>query len=131
MTSGERYTVLQRGQSVTVIALVADGGAPAKAFLEGLDARAQAGFRARLEHLASQGRLRTPEQMRPLQVKGEPRVWEIKVDTGPGYRLYMIQCGRFWVATGGGPKPRDRAVTTIVQTARRIFDEWGGCGELV
>jgi putative component of toxin-antitoxin plasmid stabilization module len=122
---------LQAGQRLRVLALRNDDHCPAEVFLKDLDSRAQSAFQAKLEHLCDIGYLRAPEHMRELHVPGAPPVFEIKIDNGPGYRLYVIRCGRDWVATHGERKPKDKQIKVNVRKARQAFDEWGGCEQLV
>ena len=125
MTKPGRVRILQKGQQATVYALeTVAGDSPAHDFLGGLDVNGQTGFKSRLEVLASQGYLRSPEYMRELSTSGRPKVFEIKVDKGPGYRLYVIRHHRNWVATHGGTKPKKRSVAVEADLARRLFEEW-------
>lgn len=103
---------------------VASGECPAEDFLAGLDSQAQTQFKARFEQLTSVGYLRNPDQYRRLEVKGEPMVYEIKAHCGPGWRLYVVQVGKTWIATHGCQKPKDRRVPNEVEKARKIFEEW-------
>lgn len=103
-----------------------DGTCPAEDFLKSLEVRAQAKFWARFEVLSQTGTLRTPDFMRVLQVPGSPRVYEVKVDHGPGWRLYLIRQGVTWYATHGSKKPKDRKVADEVKKARDIFATGGG-----
>lgn len=125
MTTPRREVILQQGARGRVIGLVRpDGSCPALEFLEGLDSRAQARFRALLEQLTDVGWLRAPELMRDLQVQGTPKVWEVKADVGPGFRLYLIHERSDWIATHGTPKPGRRQVASEVRRARALRSEW-------
>jgi putative component of toxin-antitoxin plasmid stabilization module len=101
-----------------------DGTCPSEVFLTKLGAPEQTAFRARLERLTTVGYLRSPEQFRRLNVPGEPSVSEIKVDKGPGWRLYVVTITGEWVATHGGKKPKDKRVPAEADKARQIFREW-------
>lgn len=101
-----------------------NGTCPAEEFLAGLDTRPQAKFKALLERLTVVGWLRSPELFRDLEVAGEPKVWEVKAHTSPGFRLYLIRSGSDWLATHGGPKPSDRRLKVEVRRARTIYTEW-------
>jgi putative component of toxin-antitoxin plasmid stabilization module len=103
---------------------LSNGDCPSEAFLGSLDSPAQAQFLARFERLTEVGYLRNPEQIRALQVTGSPKVWELKVHSGPGWRLYVVQDQRTWVATHGCSKPPDRRVSNEVKRAREMFEEW-------
>jgi putative component of toxin-antitoxin plasmid stabilization module len=86
-----------------------------------LDAREQARFRALLERLCSVGFLRAPEDMRRLEVAGDPSVSEVKVHSGPGYRLYLVPEHRRWIATHGCKKPKDKLVARQVTKSRKMY----------
>lgn len=101
---------------------LSNGECPSRTFLAKLDIKSQTQFQARFEQLTAVGYLRNPDQYRPLQVQGDPRVCEIK--TQSGCRLYVIQVGQKWIATHGRRKPKDRKVPAEVDKARKIFKEW-------
>lgn len=102
------------------------GSCPAEDFLKSLDTRARAQFRARFEALSQTGTLRNPDFMRVLRVPGSPKVSEIKVDHGPGWRLYLIRLGTSWFATHGSKKPKERKVAKEVERSRVVFARGGG-----
>jgi putative component of toxin-antitoxin plasmid stabilization module len=115
---------LQRGPAAAIIGIVmGDGTCPSEEFLSGLNDQAQTQFKARFERLTTVGHLINPDQMRLLQVDGQPRVWEIKAHCGPGWRLYVVQEGRCWVATHGTKKVSDKKVPKEVAKARKIYEE--------
>lgn len=125
MTKPGREVILEAGQACRLVALKLHGGAPALEYLEELDAAAQAAFKGRFEHLCAQGWLRAPEYMRLLATDEKPpKVWEIKVDKGPGHRLYVVRHGVDWAATHGGIKPKPKLVRAEVTRARAFFEEW-------
>jgi putative component of toxin-antitoxin plasmid stabilization module len=112
-----------KGQVVSLV--LPTSVSPADDFLRGLDERAQTAFKARCERLTQIGFLRSPEAWRRLDVAGSPVVCEIKVDKGPGYRLYVIQRdATLWVATHGCKKPKDKAVPGEVSKARSFYERW-------
>jgi len=59
-----------------------------------------------------------------LEVPGAPKVWEIKVPAGPGWRLYVVREQATWVATHGNAKPPNKKVSGEVRRARNIFKNW-------
>jgi putative component of toxin-antitoxin plasmid stabilization module len=125
MSNVDRDVELARGQWGVVFGVIRlDGSCPARAFLQGLDVRAQTQFQARFERMTSVGHLVSPDQYRQLQVDGIPVVFEIKVHSGPGWRLYVVPVRRDWIATHGRRKPKDKAVKSEVMKARSIFGEW-------
>lgn len=118
---------LQGGPRGTIWAVeLKDGACPADDFLKSLETRARAQFKARFEALSQTGTLRTPDFMRVLQVTGSPKVYEIKVDHGPGWRLYLIRLGTSWYATHGCKKPKDRTVAKEAEKSRVVFAKGGG-----
>ena len=109
------------GSKLTLYGAIGDGGTcDADVFLGKLDVRAQVKFQARFERLTEIGYLRSPDEMRNLQVPGQPDVHEIKVHYGPGYRLYIIRLGIDWMATHGCEKPKNRHVPAQAEKARDI-----------
>lgn len=117
-----RDKLIKSGVKASVLAIVRpNGSCPA---IEFLDEVKQGQFEARLEHLCATGRLRTPDLFRKLEVPGEPAVWEVKCDKGPGYRLYLVRVGNKFLATHGGKKPKANQVKAQVAMARTIFNEW-------
>lgn len=126
MTTPQRGRLLQSGRKGQVVGVeLPDGTCPAYEFLSGLGANEQARFRALLEQLCEVGFLRAPEVMRRLEVAGDPRIHEVKVHKGPGYRLYLVQKSRLWLATHGSKKPKDSRVQNEVERARKIYGEGG------
>jgi putative component of toxin-antitoxin plasmid stabilization module len=128
MTSPHRRREIWRGPRLTLYAVVLGGVCDVEDWLAALDARAQAAFRARFEHLTQIGHLRSPEAWRFLG----NGVYEIKVHTGPGYRLYMLRDGADWIATHGRRKPKDRKISAEVAQALHIYQRYssgeGGAG---
>lgn len=124
MTTPRMGRQLQSGRKGQVVGVVLPNGTcPAFDFLSGLATPVQTRFRALLERLCDVGFLRAPETMRRLEVAGDPRVHEIKVHNGPGYRLYVVQEHRLWIATHGVKKPKDSRVASEVERARVIYRE--------
>jgi putative component of toxin-antitoxin plasmid stabilization module len=119
MTS-QRRLVLLSGDKLTLYAIIDQGVCHADEWLRGLCDQAQAQFRARFERLTTVGYLRSPQEWRHLG----SGVHEIKVRAGPGYRLYVVQQQRDWVATHGRKKPSDRKVPKEVSKARQIFNRY-------
>jgi hypothetical protein len=117
--------VLAEGPKGRVIGLaLPTGTCLAREFLAGLGSREQARFAALLERLTLIGYLRAPEEMRRLEVSGDPAVYEIKAHTGPGFRLYVVHGHRQWVATHGSKKLKDKAVPGEVARGRAMYKEW-------
>lgn len=62
--------------------------------------------------------------MRELQCGSGEKVHEIKVPSGPGYRLYVIRSGPDWLATHGSKKPRKSKVCAEASRAREIHSDF-------
>lgn len=123
--NGPQHVTLAMGPKGVIIGVrLPDETCPSEDFLKGLNTAAQTQFQARFERLTQIGYLRNPDQMRQLHVPGEPKVWEIKVPTGPGWRLYVVHAQTIWVATHGSAKPSKNRVPNEVDRARDIFEEW-------
>ncbi len=77
---------------VIVFYVEASGRRPVQAFLEGLDARTQARFRAAIEQL----RMRNVGATEPLVRHLEEKIWELRVESNTNiYRLlYFFYTGR-------------------------------------
>lgn|GEM_PF-2123461 len=124
MTKQNDVSLASGAKGVIVGVRLPSGRCPARDFLESLDNQAQAQFKARFERLTSVGFLRNPESIRPLEVPGAPKVWEIKAPAGPGWRLYVIREQTTWVATHGKAKPPNKKVSGEARRARNIFTNW-------
>ena len=84
-------------------------------WLDGLrDARARARVLARVERLAAGN----PGDVRPV---GEG-VSELRIDYGPGYRVYFTKQGRTVVIllAGGDKRTQDRDIATALRLARNL-----------
>lgn len=117
--------IIWLGQKLTLYAVVAKGGCQVDAFLEGLPGPVQTAFRGRFEHLCDVGRLRSPGSWRQL----DDGIFEVKVDKGPGYRIYMLRDGNDFTATHARKKPKDNKVPGEVKKANNIFTKYQA-GEL-
>ncbi|MBE2259680.1 MAG: type II toxin-antitoxin system RelE/ParE family toxin [Rhodobacteraceae bacterium] len=95
--------------------LTEDGRDPFKEWLAGLaDRRARARVAVRVQRMAA-GNFGAHK---PL-AKG---VWELKIDLGPGYRVYYAQSGRrLLLLLVGGDKRRQQA---DIATAVRHWQDW-------
>lgn len=109
--------VLAVGDALTIYGIARDGGSDVGDWLRGLEMQAQVQFRARMRKLSSAGRLRSPHEWRHL---GDG-VYELKVDAGPGYRLYALRDGSDWTCTHGTKKPKPKKVQAEVARAIQIF----------
>jgi len=118
MTSQRR--IIWQGVKLKLYAVVEEEACQVCEWLESLDDAAQTAFRSRFEHLCDTGRLRSPQAWRAL----DDGVFEVKVHTGPGYRLYMLRDGFDFTATHGRPKPKDSKVKAEVKKATEIFDRY-------
>ncbi len=78
------------------------------------DRRARARIDARIRRLS----LGNPEDVRPV---GEG-VSELRIDYGPGYRLYYVQRGQTLVVllAGGDKDTQDRDIRTAIELAREL-----------
>ena len=84
-------------------------------WLDGLrDARARARVLVRVERLAAGN----PGDVRPV---GEG-VSELRIDYGPGYRVYFTKQGRTVVIllAGGDKRTQDRDIATALRLARNL-----------
>jgi putative component of toxin-antitoxin plasmid stabilization module len=116
MTSQRR--IIFEGEALTLYAVESkEGVCEVDDWLDALEDRAFAAFEARFTHLCAIGHLRATEQWRYL----DDDVFEIKVHTGPGYRLYMLRDGNDFTATHGRKKPDDRKVKRETKKAAKIF----------
>jgi len=104
------------GPKACVVAVVVDETCYAVEYMTAVKCRPR--FDARFRTLAQVGKLRNPDYMRKL----EGEVWEIKVDQGPGRRIYGCWQGRVFVLTHGSDKPKK--VAGEVRRAERIFAGW-------
>lgn len=94
-----------------------DGTCPAISYMH--EVRCEAKFQARFQAL-TQATLRSPEFYRSL---GDG-VWEIKVEDGPGRRVFGRWEGKVFVVTHGANKPKPKAVVKEVGRANRLFAHW-------
>lgn len=92
-----------------------DGRDPFKEWLAGLaDRRARARVAVRVQRMAA-GNF---GDHKPLS----EGVWELKIDHGPGYRVYYAQAGRrVLLLLVGGDKRRQQA---DIATAVRYWQDW-------
>jgi len=101
-----------------VIAIVlSDGTCPSIRYMR--QTRCEARFDARFRALA-QAMLHCPDFYRPL---GDG-VFEVKVDQGPGRRVFGCWEGKVFVVTHGADKPKPKAVPREVGRALRLFSYW-------
>lgn len=126
MTEHGEYEELAAGEWGRILGIrTSSGGCPAYEWLASLDARGQAGMRARLEQLATRGTQKTPENFRQLSDDGDPVVFEVK-HVPLNLRLYVIKGHHVYYATHGGSKPKKSRVAGEIQRARRIYAERQG-----
>ena len=87
-------------------------------WLDGLaDLKGKTRILARIDRLAVTG---SPGDCKAL--KGEDGLFEMRVDVGPGYRVYFIRRGRVTVVLlAGGDKSTQRA---DIERAARLAKEW-------
>ncbi|WP_196773151.1 type II toxin-antitoxin system RelE/ParE family toxin [Mycobacterium intracellulare] len=104
---------------MTLYAVATEEGCEVEAWLASLDDAAQTAFRGRFEHLCDVGHLRSPEYWRQL----EHGVFEVKVRTGPGYRLYMVRDEINFLATHGTSKPKKNQVQKEVAKAIKAIEK--------
>ena len=78
------------------------------------DVRGRAHILARIERLATGN----PGDVKPV---GEG-VWELRIDHGPGYRVYYKQSGIHMIIllVGGGKKTQARDIRTALRMARNL-----------
>lgn len=89
--------------------------------------QAQNQFTVRIEYLAEFGRITNDRQFHYLQHDDQPRVAEIKLTPGPGYRFYCILEGRVWVVTHGTIKPKSaKRYQPEIDRAQQIYSERRG-----
>ena len=83
-------------------------------FNELLDRQARAGINARIRRLC----LGNPGDVKPV---GEG-VSELRIDYGPGYRVYFVQRGQTLVVllAGGDKHTQDRDIKTALELAREL-----------
>ena len=129
--NSESGVVLYAGGRGRVVAVrLADGTCPALDFLNGLDPRAQAGFRVLFERLTGQRMITNQERFRKLKVAGRPAVFEWKVTT-------LRPCGSMAFKTGRPGMPpmagRSRVIVGFRSRWRRhdASSEKGEASELV
>ena len=74
--------------------------------------------RARIQTLIDRLQLGNPGDVKPI---GEG-VSEMRIDYGPGYRVYFVQRGQIWVVllAGGDKRTQDRDIETALELARDI-----------
>lgn len=109
----------------------ADGSCPADRFLnEEIPLEARAAFEGRMRNYGARGWLRNPEQMRDISEGQKAKradnetVSEMKVDKGPGYRLYGVKRGNTFLVTHGMPKPKDKLVAAEAKKTRQYIARW-------
>lgn len=86
-------------------------------WLDGLrDIRARARVQARLERLAAGN----PGDVKPV---GEG-VSELRIDYGPGYRVYLKQCGQrlIFLLAGGDKRSQSKDIRAALRMARLLED---------
>lgn len=78
------------------------------------DRQARARIQTRIDRL----QLGNPGDVKPI---GEG-VSEMRIDYGPGYRVYFVQRGQIWVVllAGGDKRTQDRDIETALELARDI-----------
>ena len=84
-------------------------------WLSGLrDRQARVRIQTRIDRL----QLGNPGDVKPV---GEG-VSEMRIDYGPGYRIYFVQRGQIWVVllAGGDKRTQDRDIETALELARDI-----------
>lgn len=118
------WETLAEGDVCTIVAVVVGGRCPTTSFLAELDVRARAQLHQALVRLAMTGRLRNPEEFRPLMDGKRPVVYEVKAHHGPGFRVYAIRSGDYYLVTHGRKKPKDGQVKLEISRARRIIHDW-------
>ena len=110
---------LANGLKAAVVAVVLeDGTCPATAYMHSV--KCEAKFQARFQTLAQVGTLRVPEFMRHLS----DGVFEIKVEDGPGRRVFGQWKGRAFVVTHGVDKPKPKAIAKEIDRTHRLFAYW-------
>lgn len=86
-----------------------------------------------LELYASTGRLRVPGQLNKVEPPGKAKargggrgetVLEIKVDEGPGRRLYGFRRGTVFIATHGTDKQKPNRLMTEITRAQQYYKGW-------
>ena len=92
-----------------------DGKDPYMEWLAGLaDKRARASILVRVQRMAA-GNF---GDCKPLQ----DGVWELRIDLGPGYRVYYAQAGkRLILLLAGGDKRKQQAT---IDTAKMHWNDW-------
>ncbi len=84
-------------------------------WLDGLrDIRARARIQARVERLATGN----PGDVKPVGVG----ISELRIDYGPGYRVYFVQRGKALtiLLAGGDKSTQDSDIKTAIQLARNL-----------
>ncbi|MFV8310336.1 hypothetical protein [Mycobacteroides chelonae] len=118
------YERIQNGRQKQILAMVdGDGCCEALEFLDQLDAKSWAQFKARFERYCDQGYLRSPNEMRVI-IENNVSVPVYEIKTHSGYRLFGVLIPKGFMASHGDKKPKPRAVGKHARKARDRFNEW-------
>jgi putative component of toxin-antitoxin plasmid stabilization module len=100
-----------------------DGSVPAADFLEGLDGRERGAFKALFKQLGDMGTITNKERL--LQIQTSDHVWEFKVHTGKGWRMWGKYGTRGMYVTHGARKPKDNKLKRETDLAQIIYEDRG------
>lgn len=118
------YERIQNGRQKQILAMVdGDGCCKALEFLNQLDAKSWAQFKARFERYCDQGYLRSPNEMRVI-IENNVSVPVYEIKTHSGYRLFGVLIAKGFVASHGDKKPKPKAVGKHARRARDRYNEW-------